>query len=82
MTPIVVGVDGVVAIRKLLPDDQTAEAIRLYEAGMNIADLAFLFGVSHGGMGELLARSGVTLRAKGRRGKGAPGKLTLEHYLG
>jgi len=61
---------GVVANRKLLPDDHTAEAIRLYEAGMNIADLAILYGVSHGAMRELLARSGVALRSKGRPGKG------------
>ena len=61
---------GVVANRKLLPDDHTAEAIRLYEAGMNIADLAILYGVSPGAMRELLARSGVALRSKGRPGKG------------
>ena len=61
---------GRVAVCQLLLDAQTVEAIRLYEAGMNTADLAILYGVSHGGMRELLVRSGLALRSKGRRGKG------------
>jgi len=43
---------GVVAVRRLLPDGHSAEAIRLYEVGMNIADLACLLGISHGDMRE------------------------------
>jgi len=72
---------GMVKARRVLSNGETIDAVRLYEAGMTISDLAVLFGMSYRRMRQLLTRAEVSIRAQGRRSKDMPRRLQTEEHL-